>query len=311
MDLGRLTCALLLTTLATLSAGIAAQPVDNLTIMSFNLWIAASRVNEGLDKALNAIEVAGADVVAIQESMGAAGKIARQLGWHVYAPGYASSLAIISRYPITKTYPFSYNRAGLGARIKLSDVQEIVLWSVHLSPVPYGPYDACLHGRDTQEIIRRQQEAQLKEFADLLDRAGEALRDSANTPVFIVGDFNTPSHLDWTLETANRHCGYAIEFPVSVAAHDAGLRDAYRIYLPDPLLEPGNTWSPIYANYQYPTGKPEPMDRIDFIYFAGASVTVTQAATFVVGEPHPSPSHWNNRWPSDHAAVLVEVALGR
>lgn len=303
--------ALALSILVTLATGVAAQPVEKLTIMSFNLWLAASRVNDGLEKALSAIKAAGADVVALQESMGSARKIARGLDWYVYAPGYTSSLAIISRYPITQTYAFSYNRAGLGARIELSQSQQIVLWSVHLSSSPYGPYDACLEGLVPGDIVRRQQGVQLKEFADILHRAHNALKKSAETPVFFVGDFNTPSHLDWTPEAVDLHCGYTIEYPVSIAAQKAGLHDAYRVYWPDPLLDPGITWSPVYENYRYPDGKPEPMDRIDFVYFSGESLRITNAATLVRGKPRPSPTHWENLWPSDHAAVIIEVALSR
>ena len=302
--------AVLFLILTTLTAFTTAQPVDKLTIMSFNLWLAASQVNNGFEKTLNAIKVAQADVVALQESMEIGSRIARALGWHAYAPK-DSSLAIISRYPITQTYAFSYNQAGLGARIKLTPDRDFVLWSVHLSSSPYAPYQACLDARDSKDIIRGQHDAQLKEFNGLLDKAHKTLEGSADKPVFFVGDFNTPSHLDWVPEAIIRNCGYTIEYPVTVAAQKAGLKDAYRVYWPDPLLSPGVTWSPIYKNYKYPTGKTEPMDRIDFVYFSGDAVRVTRATTFLLGKPRSAPNHWDNIWPSDHSAVLVDVVLPR
>ena len=44
-----------------------------------------------------------------------------------------------------------------------------------------------------------------------------ALEAPSDAPVFLIGDFNEPSHLDWTAAaaTAGQHFGWAVEWPTS------------------------------------------------------------------------------------------------
>ena len=128
--------------------------------------------------------------------------------------------------------------------------------------------------------------------------------------MFLAGDFNTPSHLDWIPAAADLHCGYALSYPVTEEIEKMGLTDAYRLVSPDPAADPANTWSPVYESYVYESGKLEPMDRIDMVYFVGNGVSVEGAKTFVVGSPLQSPDHEGNAWPSDHKAVVVDFLLG-
>ena len=65
-------------------------------------------------------------------------------------------------------------------------------------------------------------------------------------PVFLTGDFNSPSHLDWTPAVAavRDDVPYPFDWPVSRALADAGFRDSYREVHPDPVAVPGFTWTP-------------------------------------------------------------------
>ena len=173
------------------------EPVTELRTLTFNVWVGGNNVTNGLDKIIEAIETSGADVVAMQESNGAAAQAAQRLGWSSYQP--ASSVAILSRYPITQTFPPTLNNAGAGARIQLSadPPQDVILWSSHLTAYPYGPYQACFDGVSVSRIIRTQRRVQLKEMNSILDALSPFLADADNIPVFLLGDFNTPSHLDW------------------------------------------------------------------------------------------------------------------
>ena len=49
---------------------------------------------------------------------------------------------------------------------------------------------------------------------------------------FLVGDFNEPSHLDWSAEAAaaGLHFGLAVPWPTSRTAEGAGLVDVYRAF---------------------------------------------------------------------------------
>ena len=59
-------------------------------------------------------------------------------------------------------------------------------------------------------------------------------------PVFLTGDMNSPSYLDWTAVAAVRpQVAYPLVWPVSKALADAGFRDSYRDAYPDPVARPG------------------------------------------------------------------------
>jgi hypothetical protein len=126
----------------------------------------------------------------------------------------------------------------------------------------------------------------------------------------LLGDFNVPSHLDWTAATAAKRNGVGkVIWPTSDAVAKAGFIDSYRQIHPNPLTKPGDTWSPVFQGT-------EPQDRIDRIYWQGRALKPTAAKTFTtavettIGREGSSITPVaNNTWPSDHAAVLTEMAL--
>lgn len=281
-----------------------------LTLMAFNVWQGGTNVRNGHAKVRDAIAAAGADVVAMQESSGLAPALADELGWYAVQPAW--SVAVLSRYPISEVLGVALHDAAVGVRIELPGpdggvAQDLVVWSAHLTPSPYAPYDACLDHLAAQRIVRRQEDTQLPEAADIAARLAPFMDEAGESPVFLLGDFNTPSHLDWVAETADLHCGYALDLPVTAALAGAGLIDAYRELHPDPRTDRGDTWSPVYRSHVYPDGTPEPLDRIDMVHHA-PGVEILEARVLVLGDPRPYPDHRRNEWPSDHAAVVVRAA---
>jgi hypothetical protein len=112
-------------------------------------------------------------------------------------------------------------------------------------------------------------------------------------PVFLSGDFNVCSHLDYN----------GIAWKCSTECANAGLVDSYRAVNSAPG---GHLWPP---NWNYNdagitwTPKPEQelngkFDRIDFVYCAGTGVTVT-SSTALGGA----------NWPSDHRAVVSTITI--
>lgn len=55
--------------------------------------------------------------------------------------------------------------------------------------------------------------------------------------LILAGDFNSPSHLDWTPEMQSSHCGLTCEWPVSKKLADNGFKDSYRIIHPGKLID--------------------------------------------------------------------------
>ncbi len=284
-------------------------PVHTLRVMSFNVWVGGGNVSGGLQKIVAAIEAADADIVGLQESNSTAVWVAQELGWHSYMPT-TGSVAVISRFPITEAFPPTLNSAGVGVRLQLGTrpPQDVIVWSCHLTAYPYGPYQACFESATVQEIIDTQNGTQLPEIEDVLMAMVPELARKDEVPVFLVGDFNTPSHLDWIASTSAQHCGYVVPYPVTLATSGAGLRDTYRTLFPDPATHPGTTWSPIFS-FNVDENEPEPQDRIDQVHFAGAHVEPVSASVFVVGTPLLWPNHQGNDWPSDHAAVVAEFRV--
>jgi endonuclease/exonuclease/phosphatase family metal-dependent hydrolase len=133
---------------------------------------------------------------------------------------------------------------------------------------------------------------------EILRRIAESVVDDS-TPVVLVGDFNTPSHLDWP----------DVEWPVTKAAEEAGLRDSYREAHPDAVRDPGHTWSPIHPEHEDGSGRAEPQDRIDFVLHNGRGLRVLDSRVVVRGAVRVWPEVAGNVWPSDHAAVLTTFGL--
>ena len=121
------------------------------------------------------------------------------------------------------------------------------------------------------------------------------------TPIFVTGDFNEPSSLDWTeaVEQAGK-CPVAVRWPTTAAILDAGFVDAYRVAHPDPLSSPGYTWTPITA-----VDDPQDRhDRIDFVLVGGSGAKVEAAD--VVGEKPERADVVVTPYPSDHRGVVAE-----
>lgn len=282
---------------ADLRAMVTHQPPSELRVLTWNLWLGGSKVDDHRTKQLKAIAETGADVVGLQETGGtAAEELAEALGWHHHRAG--ENLGVISRHPITARFgdPDVGFYGAAGVRIAVAEGREIDVWTCHLDCTPYGPYESAYDGLPAAELIAHE-EVRLAQMRDALGRIGEVADDAV--PVILVGDFNSPSHLDWP----------DVEWPVTKAAADAGLRDSYREAHPDPAADPGHTWSPIHPVNEDGSGRAEPQDRIDYVLHRG--LTVLDSRTFVVGTPGPWPDVSSNCWPSDHAAVLTVFAVPR
>ena len=118
----------------------------------------------------------------------------------------------------------------------------------------------------------------------------------------LMGDFNEPSHRDWTPAAAavGRH-PFAVQYPFTIKLEELGFTDAYRVIFPDEMARPGYTWTPTSS----PDDKTDHHDRIDFIFVRGA--LVLDAA--IVGEKSPEAEIVVTPWPSDHRAVMAKIRL--
>lgn len=277
--------------------------VTELTVLTYNLWHGGSQMSNYHAKQVRFLAGGNFDIVIFQESTGDhASRLGKALGWNSFQSG--GSVGIISRYPIAEVYSEKNYRGAVRVALDGEDNQ-INVWGVHLGYTPYGPYDFCFDKMTVDEVLVREDESnrgpQIRETVGLMK---DHLDNTDNIPVILAGDFNAPSHLDWTDD--NKHCGVGyVPWPTSEVPTAAGLVDSYRVAHPDPASKPGITWSPIYLDNN---GRPEPLDRIDFVYYKGG-LEVLSSEAIVVGEPKPMPNHIDNEWTSDHDAVVVKYKL--
>ncbi len=285
----------------------AGDVMTSLRVMSFNVWT-ADTTTDGRSGIAAAVSAGQADIVGFQE-MGRRGgvTVASTLGMN-----YDSSSMIASVYPIIDT---SLNN---GVRVEIEPGSEAYVFNVHLTHAPYGPYQlagipyfggALYDPNDPQDIaavVQDQQDARGRAVDSLLFEMESALE--SGLPVFLTGDFNEASHLDWTADAATAGVHSAdVPWPTSTAIVSAGLSDSFRSIHPDEVVEPGNTWSPVYGPDYINEGVNEPQDRIDLVYFAGLGVTATASST--VGPADGFSDIEVADFPSDHRAVVSTFSL--
>lgn len=306
-----------------LPALLAASPVaaeTTLRVMSFNIWGGGVNEGKGVEETVAAIRAAGADIVGLQETRAepevctatdcaavgpsAAPAIAAALGWHVYDQTASNPAlwanAVISRFPIGKASP---NDLGVPLNV---EGRTVWLFNIHHDDEPYQPYQLLGIEYGPAPFIKT--EAEAVRFAnetrgpamDLL-MADMAVAEGA-AAVFVTGDFNEPSNLDWTDAAAAKGTQpVKVSWPTTLRLQDAGFTDAYRAVHADPVAKPAFTWTP-RGDEKDPEDHP---DRIDFVFAKGAGLQVLEAA--IVGEDGPRSDIKVTPWPSDHRAVVAQV----
>jgi endonuclease/exonuclease/phosphatase family metal-dependent hydrolase len=263
-----------------------------LEILSFNILYGGSY---GFQRVLRVIRELDPDIVGVQEPYGRIDRIADELGWNG-----SPRLHVISRFPVLEPAEGS----GEWGYVEVSPGRVVAIANTHLPSVGYGPY-LVRSGAPVREVLEAERKRRVPWTRDLLDSMSPVL-STGDVPVFLTGDFNSPSHRDWTAEAdaARVEVRYPVEWPVTIALEDAGFRDSYRAVHPDPVEDPGFTWTP-GSGFPPRIREGEVLDRIDYVWAAGP---VEILDSQVVGEAEsPYAGIGFDRWPSDHRAVLTTV----
>ena len=269
----------------------AATPMQ-LKVMEFNIEYGGTQVS--FAKVAEAVKKADPDVVGLEEAETNTPRLAKLAGY----PYFSSGMQIVSRYPILEP-------SGAEGAYVLIEVQPgyvVAISNVHLPSAPYGP-NWIRAGRTVDQVVALENKVRMPAIQQQVEVLPKLA--TKGIPVFVTGDFNAPSHLDYTAAAVGtrKEVKYVVDWPVSQAMADAGLRDSYRDAHPDPVADPGLTWwaaRPKVADWN-PTAR-DPQDRIDYVYAAGPSKTLSSEIVGEVGDPAVSISV--SPWPSDHRAVL-------
>jgi endonuclease/exonuclease/phosphatase family metal-dependent hydrolase len=294
--------SLALASAAPQSGQSAPSASTTLKVMTFNIFYGGDELNlqtrqfckdpagcpETLDQVAAAIRASGADVVGLQEPTMNTRTIAEKLGWN-----YNERTSYISHYPIID--PPGAN--GLYVFVEPQPGKVVAVANVHLPADPYGPYEAR-DGATRDEVLQLENDLRVPAIQTEIHELPKLAEDGI--PVFLTGDFNSPSHLDWTpaVDAVRANVPYPVAWPAAKALADAGFVDSYRNVYPDPVARPGFTWTP-----GSPEGeKVEVHDRIDWVLSMGSA---TATASSVVGEGgNPNTDIAVDPWPSDHRGVV-------
>lgn len=296
----------------TSQAPTEAQPIPveaiTLRVMTFNVWYGGEQVS--FARIAEAIRLAEADIVGVQEPDGQIDRIAAAAGF----PFVDRRRNIISRYPLfdpgagerTSATPATYGTVALDpdalytyAMVRPGEV--VAVANTHLTSDPYGPHLA--QRGELAEAIALEQRLRVPEAQPFARLAEVAVR---GIPVFLTGDFNSPSPLDWTAAAvAARGLPDPVEWPATGLLLAAGLRDSFREAHPDPVARPGFTWTAGMPAPYVPVG--ELLDRIDYVWTAGPSRTL---ASQILGEPGGAGVDLSIApYPSDHRAVVSTFSV--
>lgn len=307
-----------------------------LRILSYNIYWGGYQ--KDLEETIEVIRKSGADLVGIQENVNReyedqTPEIAKALGFSYVRHAVLDALeefgakgnklrarwtqqagqSTLSRHPITAQSP-----GGSGIQVELPSGEKVWMFNTHLWHYPYAPYQLMKVGYYQGDLIdpdTPDAELQAINSARIAHETeiNKVLWDiksilSSGEPVFLTGDFNEPSHLDWTIESAQAGLHpLKVSFPTSIQVTEAGLKDAFRELFPDPVTVPGFTW-PAGTYPETPDSSvADPEDRIDFIYFTGEKVQVKNVQR--LGEAADTSDISFVNYPSDHRAVLATFEL--
>ena len=287
----------------------AEEPVRSLRVTTFNLWHGGDAGKQPLERSVAVIKAARADVVGLQETAGygnprpdRAAELAKELGWHYFDQG--GRTGVISRFKISGATPRKW-----GVKLELSDGKHMWHFNAHFAHAPYQPYQllkipyaGAPFLQTAAEAVHAAESARGGQVERMLGEVKEILAEG--TPVFVTGDFNEPSHLDWTAASVTaKHSPLEVAWPTTRAVATAGFVDAYRSVHQDPVKHRGITWTPI-TKLDDPKDR---HDRIDFVFVRSPKARIRSAE--VVGETRDFADIVVEKYPSDHRAVVAEVEL--
>lgn len=277
---------------------LPARAQDTVRVLTLNVRLDCSM---GVDRMAALIRKSGADIVGLQESEIATEQLARRLGMRWFQEN--SSAAILTRYRIVESSP-----RRLGVVLDLGRGRRLAAYNAHFFHQPYQPYQLLgipygphpmIHTE--REAIEQARLARGLEVEELL--ADVAALDHRGFPTVITGDFNEPSHQDWTPRaTAAGLHPLPVAWPTSRAFADAGFSDAFRAVFPDEVKHPGFTWTPLRREDDLN----ERHDRIDYVLFRGRLKVKSVA---IVAENKTRGQVVVRPYPSDHRGVVARFEL--
>ncbi|WP_270090373.1 endonuclease/exonuclease/phosphatase family protein [Sphingobacterium sp. SYP-B4668] len=341
----------ILSIILTFSAAylFAEQPKFELKVLQMNIWQEGTMVPGGFEAIGNEIIDKDPDIVLFSEirnynKIDFIQRIREYLAfkgntYYGESSGESLDVGLISKYPIQTQAPNPEEGHNTGSvlKTKLSiQGQRFIFYSAHLDYTNYAcylprGYDGVTWKKMSHPIV----DHEVVLAANKRSKRDEAIRDvlvdmekeDKGQIIILGGDFNEPSHLDWTVATKDLfdHGGAVIPWHCSVMLQEGGLMDSFREFYPNPLTHPGFTY-PAY-NKDVDIGKlawapdADDRDRIDYLYYlphkrlqlkdiriVGPIETVVRAK-MQIKDSEDRFILPKAVWPTDHKALLATFVV--
>ncbi|MFD4669896.1 endonuclease/exonuclease/phosphatase family protein [Lentzea sp. NPDC058450] len=273
-----------------LGSAPAATAATTVNLMTLNVYLRGTGdpAPDSAGAVAATIRAHNSKIVALQETSSAfTAAVAAKLGWSHVTHG---DVAVISASTQTSTDRLTAS----GAPVVGGQIGGVWYYSTHLSHHPYGPYLFCDDGAPAATVTAQMQSQ--------VDQA-IAIENWARTPKaqILMGDFNSPSGLDWVASARAHNCGTVYDWQTLRTFYAAGWQDTFRVANPNPATTPGDSWS------AKPSNSGDPQDRIDYILTksgSSASAAVRTSSSAMIG-------NWSDPdWISDHYGFVSTITIG-
>ena len=318
-----------------------------LQVLQFNIWQEGTQVENGFDAIVSEIIRSKADLVALSEVRNYNGiNFTKRLVDTLKAKGHTfyehknDDSNLISRYPILShgyLYGLKNDHGSITKAIIDIEGTEVAFYSAHLDYTNYAcylPRGYCgLTWKELNEPVSDVDEVlKMNEASYRDDQIKAFIKDGLNEAkqgrlVILGGDFNEPSHKDWTTETKHLfdHNGLVVPWHCTTMLNQHGFIDSYRELYPNAVSHPGFTWVADNKAKKIDqltwTPKADERDRIDYIFHYPDSRLKLEDAIIIgtKGSIVKNKRVQENSedkiiepidvWPTDHKALLVTYKL--
>ncbi|MGS2763985.1 endonuclease/exonuclease/phosphatase family protein [Sinomicrobium sp. M5D2P9] len=312
-----------------------------LKVLTLNTWHKGTAVEGGFKAIIDIILQSEADVVMLCEirnhnDVVFSARIVdelKQKGIEFQSFNSDKSPVILSKHPIIAT-PTINSGALTKCIVELDEETRVAVYAAHLDYTHYAcylprGYDGITWKKlpepvlDVHKILSQNKASQRDEAIEVFVNDASAEQQNGNL-VLLAGDFNEPSHLDWTNATKDLfdHNGTVVPWQNSITLQENGYLDAYRVKYPDPVTHPGFTWAAFNRDAELSklvwTPDADDRDRIDFIYYnrddrlsltdvivAGPSGCIVRGQGYEDNTLLDEFLLPEGIWPSDHKGILA------
>ena len=295
------------------------QEKKEFTVLQWNIWQEGTMVPGGYEAIVDEIIRLRPDFVTLSEvrnynNTNFTARLTRSLKekGETYYSFYTYDTGLLSRYPITDSLTVFPENGDHGSIYRLTtdmNGKKMAVYTSHLDYLDDAYYNVRGYDGSTweeipipttvEEVLERNVASQRDDAIKMFIEQAKKDREAGYT-IILGGDFNEPSHQDWTEETKNLYdrsfYPNVLDYPGFTYPSDNPAKPAEKI-----------TWAP----------KADERDRIDYIWFyPEKGLTVKDAAIFgpkgsIVRSQRVQETSKDkfiepqNVWPTDHKGVLV------